>query len=225
MYSFQILAFASSRFDRHPAIGLAARWPWGILGPVTHLTTDALHAGLDEIRRAPADDGRVELIVRRPAVDEREVLREGLLDPTEGLVGDTWRSRGSSRTADGTAHPDMQLNVMNVRAAALVAVDPERRPLAGDQLYLDLDVSTRNLPPGTRLELGSAVIEITDQPHRGCAKFAARFGGDALRFVNSAVGRELNLRGVNAKVLVAGRVNVGDTVRKVNKSVATAHPV
>jgi hypothetical protein len=192
---------------------------------VTHLTTDALHAGLDEIRRAPADDGRVELIVRRPAVDAREVLTEGRLDPTEGLVGDTWRARGSKLTADGTAHPDMQLNVMNVRAATLVAVDPERRPLAGDQLYLDLDVSTKNLPPGTRLELGSAVIEITDQPHRGCAKFAARFGADALRFVNSAVGRELNLRGVNAKVLVAGRVNVGDTVRKVDKSVATAHPL
>ena len=192
---------------------------------MTHLTTDALHAGLDEIRRAPADDGRVELIVRRPAVDAREVLTEGRLDPTEGLVGDTWRARGSKLTADGTAHPDMQLNVMNVRAATLVAVDPERRPLAGDQLYLDLDVSTKNLPPGTRLELGSAVIEITDQPHRGCAKFAARFGADALRFVNSAVGRELNLRGVNAKVLVAGRVNVGDTVRKVDKSVATAHPL
>lgn len=184
---------------------------------------EALHAGLEEIRRAPANDGRVELIVRRPAVDAREVLREGLLDPAEGLVGDTWRTRGSSRTADGTAHPDMQLNVMNVRAATLVAVDPGRRPLAGDQLYLDLDVSTKNLPPGTRLELGSAVIEITDEPHRGCAKFAARFGRDALRFVNSAVGRELNLRGVNAKVVVAGRVNVGDTVRKLNGSVRRAH--
>jgi MOSC domain-containing protein YiiM len=114
----------------------------------------------------------------------------------------------------------MQLNVMNVRAATLVAVDLERRPLAGDQLYLDLDVSTKNLPPGTRLQLGSAVIEITDQPHRGCAKFAARFGADALRFVNSAVGRELNLRGVNAKVVEAGRVTVGDTVRKVNEPVS-----
>ncbi len=176
---------------------------------------DALVAGLEEVRRAPADDGCVELIVRRPAVDDREVLREGLLDPAEGLVGDTWRVRGSSRTADGAAHPEKQLTVMNARAASLVAADPDRRPLAGDQLYLDLDVSVTNLPPGTRLEIGSAVIEITDQPHRGCAKFAARFGRDALRFVNSEVGRELNLRGVNTKVIVGGWVRVGDPVRKV----------
>ena len=176
---------------------------------------DVLLAGLDEIRRAPADDGRLELIVRRPAVDEREVLDEGVLDLTEGLVGDTWRSRGSTRTESGSAHPEMQLNVMNARAATLVAVDPQRRPLAGDQLYLDLDLSGENLPSGTRLEIGAAVIEITEQPHTGCAKFVKRFGPEALRFVNSPVGRQLNLRGVNARVVVAGPVKVGDVVRKI----------
>jgi hypothetical protein len=181
-----------------------------------HRSFDALLAGLDVVRRAPADDGRLELIVRRPAVDVREVLSEGVLDLTEGLVGDTWRIRGSSRTHDGSAHPEMQLNVMNARAAALLAVDPERRPLAGDQLYLDLDLSGENLPPGTCLEMGSAVIEITNQPHTGCAKFAQRFGREALRFVNSPVGRQLNLRGVNARVVVAGPVEVGDVVRKVS---------
>jgi MOSC domain len=180
-----------------------------------HLTADALEAGLDHIRRAPADLGRIELIVRRPAVDEREVLTEGTLDHAEGLVGDTWRVRGSSRTPDGSAHPDMQLNVMNARVAALVAADDDRRQLAGDQLYLDLDISEANLPPGTRLALGSAVIEVTDQPHRGCAKFAARFGHEALKFVNSATGRELRLRGMNARVVVGGTVRAGDLVQKV----------
>jgi hypothetical protein len=176
---------------------------------------DALLAGLDQVRLSPADAGSVELIVRRPAVDEREVLAEAVLDLAEGLVGDTWRVRGSSRTEDGSAHPEMQLNVMNSRAAALVAVDPQRRPLAGDQLYLDIDLSGENMPPGTRLTLGSAVIEITAEPHRGCAKFAQRFGREALRFVNSPVGCQLNLRGVNAKVVAAGRVGVGDVVRKI----------
>jgi hypothetical protein len=179
-----------------------------------HMSTQALMAGLDEVRRSPAEQGTVELIVRRPAVGEREVLDEGTLDLVEGLRGDTWSTRGSKLTDDGSSHPDMQLNIMNARAVSLIAVDPSRRPLAGDQFYVDLDLSGANLPAGTRLALGSAVIEITAEPHRGCAKFKERFGGDALRFVNSAVGRELNLRGVNAKVVEAGTVRVGDTVRK-----------
>jgi hypothetical protein len=179
-----------------------------------HLTTAQLEAGLDHIRSAPPDGGRLELIVRRPAVDEREVLREGTLDLAEGLVGDTWRLRGSSRTPDGSAHPDMQLNVINARLSSLIAVDPERRALAGDQLHIDLDLSEANLPPGTRLAIGSAVIEVTEQPHTGCAKFRNRFGADALRFVNSPVGRQLRLRGLNAKVVVAGAIGQYDEVRK-----------
>lgn len=180
-----------------------------------HLTTEQLEAGLDHIRLSPPDNGTVELIVRRPAQDEREVLEEGELDAAHGLVGDTWASRGSSRTEDGSAHPDMQLNVMNARCAALVAQDPDRRQLAGDQLYLDLDLSGDNLPPGTRLALGSAVIEVTDQPHTGCAKFTRRFGLDAHRFVNSEVGKELHLRGINARVVQPGTVRQGDKVQKV----------
>ena len=179
-----------------------------------HLTVSRLEEGLDHVRRSPTDVGRVELIVRRPAVDEREVLEEGILDLAAGLVGDSWRIRGSSRTADGSAHPDMQLNVINARLSSLVAVDPDRRVLAGDQLHLDLDLSHDNLPAGTRLALGSAVIEVTEIPHAGCAKFRDRFGADALRFVNSPTGRELRLRGLNAKVVVAGTVREGDEVRK-----------
>lgn len=177
------------------------------MAQLEHLTTETLLAGLEEVRAAPADDGRVELIVRRPAVDERELLAEAVLSPEEGLAGDGWRERGSE--------PDRQLTLMNARAAALVAVDPERRALAGDQLYVDLDLGGGNLPPGSRLEVGSAVIEITEPPHRGCAKFASRFGRDALRLVNSPEGVELNLRGVNARVAKAGTVHVGDPVRKV----------
>ncbi len=146
---------------------------------------------------------------------EREVLAEAELDLAEGLVGDMWRTRPSSKTDDGSAHPDMQVTMMNARCAALVAVEPERRALAGDQLYVDLDLSGENLPPGTRLALGSAVIEVTQIPHTGFAKFGQQFGRDALRFVNSPAGRDLNLRGVNARVVVPGTVKVGDVVRKV----------
>jgi hypothetical protein len=173
-----------------------------------------LEAGLDHLRCSPTDHGTVELIVRRPAVDEREVLEEGHLDLAVGLVGDTWNQRSSRRTDDGSPHPDMQLNVMNARCIELLARSAERWPLAGDQLYVELDLSVDNLPPGTRLALGTAVIEVTEQPHRGCAKFTQRFGLDAFRFVNSEVGRALRLRGLNAKVVLPGVVRRGDTIGK-----------
>ena len=181
---------------------------------VRHLTMSELEAGLEHIRQAPKDEGLLELIVRRPQVDARETLTSAELDLEHGLVGDSWRARGSSRTADGAAHPDMQLNIMNARAAALVAQDKARWPLAGDQLYLDMDLSDENLPPGTRLALGKAILEVTAQPHTGCKKFVARFGLDAMKFVNSDVGTALHLRGINAKVVQPGTIQVGDIARK-----------
>ena len=183
--------------------------------PAVHLPLDELLAGIDEIRSAPKDDGRLELIVRRPEVGAREVLDEAILDLAEGLVGDTWHARFSKRTDDGSPHPEMQLNVMNARAAMLVAGhDADRRALAGDQLYVDLDLSTANLPPGTQLAIGDAVIEVTAEPHRGCAKFSERFGVNAVRFVNSVEGRELNLRGINAKVVAPGTIRTGEAITK-----------
>jgi hypothetical protein len=182
---------------------------------VKHLTAAELEAGLDEIRRSPKDAGPLELIVRRPRIDEREVLAEGELHPSEGLVGDNWCVRGSSRTSDGSAHPEMQLNIMNARVIALLAHDRERWPLVGDQLYLDLDLSRENLPVGTHLALGDAVVEVTAQPHTGCKKFVARFGLEAMKFVNSDVGRELNLRGINARVIRRGLIRVGNVARKI----------
>ena len=180
-----------------------------------HLTKAELEAGLDEIERAPADAGRIELIVCRPAEGERDVLAEGVLDLTEGLVGDMWRRRGSSRTSDGSANPNAQLTLMSSRVVDLVAAgDRERWALAGDQFYVDLDLSAANLPPGTRLALGTAVVEVTPDPHTGCAKFHARYGGDAHRFVNTKAHRHLRLRGLNAKVIEPGTVATGDTIRK-----------
>ncbi len=179
-----------------------------------HLSQDELERGLDQVRASPPDNGTVELIVRRPAIDEREEIAEATLDLHVGLAGDNWRMRGSKSTSGGAAHPDKQLTVMNERAARLVAGDADRRKLAGDQLYVDLDISPANLPPGTRLAVGSAVIEVTEPQHLGCEKFAARFGEAALRFVNSRVGRELRLRGLNARVVSAGSVRTGDPIRK-----------
>jgi hypothetical protein len=179
-----------------------------------HLTTEELHAGLEAIRQSPKDEGVLELIVRRPQVGEREVLAEGQLDIVDGLVGDSWSIRGSRRSKDGQAHPDMQLNIMNARVIALVAQERERWHLAGDQLFMDLDLSAENLPPGTRLAVGSAVIEITAEPHTGCQKFVSRFGLDAMKFVNSPLGRELNLRGINARVVQPGTIRVSDVAKK-----------
>jgi MOSC domain-containing protein YiiM len=186
---------------------------------VTHVTTEQLEAGLDEIRRAPKDAGVLEMIVRRPRIGEREILKEAALDVHEGLVGDSWKDRKSNRSADGRAHPDMQLNVMSARVIALVSQDKSRWHLAGDQLFVDMDLSAENLPPGTQLTLGSAVIEVTNQPHTGCLKFVERFGADATTFVNSPIGRELQLRGINARVVRAGAIRVGDVVKKAGVAV------
>jgi MOSC domain len=181
---------------------------------IRHPTKEELEAELDRIRESPGDDGVLQLIVRRPRVGEREVLAAGELDLTDGLVGDTWKHRSSSRTRNGRAHPDMQLNIMNARVIGLIAGEQEHWPLAGDQLFVDLDLSLVNLPPWTRLAIGSAIVQVTDQPHTGCGKFTSRFGIDAATFVNSPLGRELCLRGINARVIQPGTVRVGDRVRK-----------
>jgi MOSC domain-containing protein YiiM len=175
----------------------------------------SLEKSLDHIREAPADNGTLELIARRPAEDEREVLTEAWLDVRDGLAGDTWRVRGSSRTPDGGPSPDAQLTVMNARTAAAIAGERERWPLAGDQLFVDLDLSHANLPAGSRVQIGSAVIEFTDAPHTGCAKFSARFGVDATKFVNGQPWRHLRLRGANCRVVVSGTIRTGDVIRKV----------
>ena len=182
---------------------------------ITHLTTAELDVGLDHIRQAPKDTGILELIVRRPLTGQREILEEGELDLVEGLVGDNWGARGSSMTNDGNAHSEMQLNIMNARAISHIAQDKDRWQLAGDQLFIDMDISEHNMPPGTRLSLGTAIIKVTAIPHNGCKKFVARFGLDAMKWVNSEEGKKLHLRGINAKVVQAGSISAGDTVNKV----------
>jgi MOSC domain-containing protein YiiM len=179
---------------------------------MTHLTIEDLNAGLDGVRRSPKEDGVLEMIVRRPQIDNREIVEEAELSLEVGLVGDSWSTRATARW---TPHPNTQLTIMNSRAAALVAQDKGRWPLAGDQLYIDLDLGPENLPPGTQLSLGSTVIEVTDQPHTGCSKFVARFGQDAMKLVNSPVGRELNLRGIYARVVQPGAIRVGDIASRV----------
>lgn len=178
------------------------------------LNSAELEEGLEHILASPKDHGSVELIVRRPAVDQRESLANGRLDVDQGLVGDSWLTRGSRHMPGGVADPEMQLNIMNSRVVALVASDPDRRELAGDQLYLDMDLSYDNLPPGTKLSIGDAVIEVTEPPHTGCRKFAARFGKQAMVFVNSGRGKQLNFRGINAKVVQSGDIKLGDIATK-----------
>ena len=178
----------------------------------TYATPAELEAGLDHLRAAPRGEGVVELIVRRPTVDERETVDEAELDLEDGLVGDSWRARG--RSGGRPANEKAQITVTNARSAALVAGDRERWPLAGDQLFVDFDLSGEHIPPGTQLAVGTAVIEVTDDPHTGCKKFSARFGLEALKFVNSPEGRELNLRGINTRVVQPGTVRVGDAIRR-----------
>jgi hypothetical protein len=179
-----------------------------------HQTPEQLEAGLGLIREAPAEEGTLELIVRRPVPEERELLDVGELDAEVGLVGDGWSERPSSKT--GRPNPEAQVTVTSARAIALVAGGPEPDGWApaGDQLYVDLDISQENLPAGSRIAVGDAVLEISTAPHTGCGKYVRRFGVDAMKFVNSEVGRSLRLRGLNARVVTPGTVRRGDLVRR-----------
>jgi hypothetical protein len=181
---------------------------------MNHRAFDELEAGLDEIRRAPADEGSLRLIVRRPVVEERELLETAELDTDLGLVGDSWLARGSKRTADGSSDPDAQVTLMNARVATLLAGSADSWSMAGDQLYVDLDLAEANLPAGTRLAVGDAILQVSATPHTGCAKFSGRFGLDALRFVSTPEGRALRLRGMNTRVVRSGTIRRGDLISK-----------
>lgn len=181
---------------------------------VLHISTAELEAGMPYIRQSPQDEGAVKMIVRRPQEDAREVVEEAQLSLTDGLAGDNWISRGSRHTPDGSANREAQITMMNARMIERIAQSEEDWPLAGDQLYVDLNLSDDNIPPGTRLAIGSAVLEVSAVPHSGCRKFSDRFGVEAMKFVNSPEGKQLHLRGINTRVVQAGTVHVGDVVKK-----------
>ncbi|HZD22339.1 MAG TPA: MOSC domain-containing protein [Acidimicrobiia bacterium] len=176
-----------------------------------HRTTAELEERMDGILAAPKDAGPVEMIVRRPDVDEREVVDSAELTSEQGLVGDRWTMR-----VDKAGNPvqGTQLTLMNARVADAIAVTKDRWPLAGDQLYVDMDLSHENLPAGTRLKVGTATLEVSEFPHTGCSKFSGRFGAEALRFANVGRGRENRFRGMYAFVVKDGEVKVGDKVTK-----------
>ncbi len=185
-------------------------------------TTAQLTEGLDHVRAAPTDAGVVRLVVRRPTAGEREILDEGQLDLAHGVVGDDWLPRARSRAIADGRHLASQVNVMSARMVALLADSAEEQAYAGDQLYLDLDISVANLPTGSRLEFGEPgaggpVLEVSAKPHSGCAKFVARYGEDAASFVNNETGKALRLRGFNARIVEPGPVRPGDAVRVVRR--------
>lgn len=182
---------------------------------MTHRTPEELEAGLAHVLDAPSEEGELRLIVRRPGVEERETIDEGALDPDSGLVGDNWGSRAYSPAEGGEPNVAAQLTLMNARAVDLLAGSVDRWPLAGDQLYVDFDLSKTNLPAGTRVAIGEAVVEISAKPHTGCGKFVRRYGLAAQRWVNSEVGSLNRLRGVNTRVVKAGAIRVGDRITKV----------
>ncbi|HVE57955.1 MAG TPA: MOSC domain-containing protein [Pyrinomonadaceae bacterium] len=173
-----------------------------------HLTTAEIENGLAEVLESPKDNGTLELIVCRPQENERKVLETGELDTENGLVGDCWRTYN-----DGEI--EAQITIINSRIIDLLAQEKERRKLAGDQLFIDLNLTDENLPAGTRLTIGSAILEVTSQPHNGCKKFVERFGLEAMKFVNSPVGKKFHLRGIYAKVVQSGTIRQGDTVKKI----------
>lgn len=181
---------------------------------IRHLAAGEIEQQLAARGPSPARIGTVDMIVRRPDVGEREVLDQGELRVGTGLVGDNYVERGG-RTPDGSAHPEAQLNIMNSRNIDVIAAgDRSRWALAGDQFMVDLDLTVDNLPVGTRLRIGTAIIEVAAKPHTGCAKFSERFGIEAARWVNDV--RDQRRRGLCAMVVEAGTVSTGDRIAVVD---------
>ena len=188
----------------------------------THLTEQEITDGLTEVLKSPQDFGTLRAIVIRPGHEERRSLQECRLSPEGGTEGDAWARGCWLQLPDGSPDPDVQICIMNSRMIDLVACDKTRWELAGDNLFVDLDLSRENLLAGQLLSIGECVIEITEQPHNGCSKFSQRFGAPALKAVNSPAGKQLRLRGVYAKVITAGKVRVGDLIRKTNDARTSA---
>lgn len=181
----------------------------------THFTTEEIEANLAALGDSPKDNGTVEMMVSRPAVDERTIVEEAHFDTVVGMYGDNWQTRGSKHSTDGSALPDAQITLMNSHVIQALTQDRSRWQHAGDQLFVDLDLSVENLPAGTQLAIGSVVLEITTMPHNGCDKFTARYGHDAIRFVNSKTGRAARQRGIYARVIQSGTIRTGDKITKV----------
>ena len=179
------------------------------------LTLEELQAGLSDIRQSPTNDGVLQGIVIRPDTNERVSLNQCELSPELGVHGDNWAKGCWKTLQDGRPHPDVQVAIMNARSIELIAQDKDRWQLAGDNLFVDLELTDENLPCGQRLAIGSVVLEITKVAHNGCKKFSERFGKDAVRFVNSDAGKTLHLRGIYAKIVQSGTVKVGDDIKKV----------
>ena len=183
-----------------------------------HLALTELNEGLPDILGSPKDNGTLAGIVIRPKKGVRRELDSCELSLALGVHGDRWAEGCWKTTEDGSPHPDVQICIMNARCIALIAQERGNWAPAGDNLFIDLDLSPANTPPGTRLAIGTAVIEITDTPHNGCESFIARYGRDACVFVNTGEGKRLRLRGIYGRVVQDGRVSIGDVVSNVRGS-------
>jgi len=162
---------------------------------------------LDHVKASPKDGGVLKLIVLRLPDEQRQTPPRATLSAEHGVTGDRWSLKTNP-------DPLVQVSVMNSRFLEVIAGETERMNLAGDNLIIDLDLHIDNLPTGTRLRIGQALLEVTDSPHTGCKKFQRRYGKDALDITNTPEGSAMRLRGLLARVIRGGEVQVGDTIHK-----------
>ena len=176
---------------------------------------DELLESLPYILSAPADEGQVRAIVIRPAAGQRRMLDRVDVSARGGLEGDHWAEGCWLSTEDGAPHPDVQVCIMSARCIEAIAGPEANWAAAGDNLFIDMDLSPENLPPGTRVAIGTVELILTAEPHNGCQSFIDRYGRDACVFVNTGPGKANRLRGIYGRVTRDGTIRRGDVMRKI----------
>lgn len=181
------------------------------------VTTAELAAALPYVCAAPKTATTIDSLCFRPARNQREFPAELQLSRAEGIRGERWLTEPWLRLPDGSPDPNIQVSILPLRVLNLVWTDRENTPHPGDTIIADLDTSLTNLPPGSLLQAGTAILRVSDEFNEGCVKWKVRYGQAAKDWITAPGHPQLRLRGVLCAVEQDGFIRAGDALTKLDR--------